>query len=90
MQAAGHVQILADMATEFSEIVEQEADENSLLNNKGTFETSSSNTSLPNSYNYFPRTNLIAQLECVLHMSQYILRIERICSVAKHLPKNTK
>ena len=38
-------------------------------------------------YNYYPVKHLIAQVNCVLHIVQSILRIERVCSTSKRLNK---
>ena len=90
IQAGGNVQMLADMAKGSVKTGEHGHDENYLLDIEETFDKSSSDTSEPKYFNYYPLTNLLAQLECVLQMSQCILRIERICSVAKHPTKNKK
>ena len=38
-------------------------------------------------YNYYPVKHLIAQVHCVLHIAQSILRIERVCSTSKRVNK---
>ena len=38
-------------------------------------------------YNYYPDKHLIAQINCVLHIAQSILRIESVCSTSKRLNK---
>ena len=39
-------------------------------------------------FNYFPVKSLIAQLECVLQISQCILKIERVCFISKCANQN--
>ena len=90
IQAGGNVQMLADMATGSVKKGEHGHDESYLLDIEEMFDKSSSDTSEPKYFNYYPLRNLLAQLVCVLQMSQCILRIERICSVAKHPAENKK
>ena len=40
-------------------------------------------------HTYFPVIHLISQLQCVFHISQLILRIEKVCSTSKSIKDNT-
>ena len=72
------------MTKECIDNLEQGIDLKYLSSDEKNFDTSSFGNYPPNSYNYFPLSSLLAQLECALQMSQCILRIERVCSVAKN------
>ena len=38
---------------------------------------------------YFPIIHQISQLQCVFHISQLILRIDKVCSISKSIKDNT-
>ena len=71
------------MIKECVDNLEEGIDSKYLSRDKKFFDTSSFRNYVPHFYTYFPLANLLAQLECILQMSQCILRIERVCSVAK-------
>ena len=40
-------------------------------------------------YTYIPASCLISQLQCVFHISQLILRIDKVCSITKSIKDDT-
>ena len=40
-------------------------------------------------YTYFPVIHQISQLQCIFHISQLVLRIEKVCSISKIIKDKT-
>ena len=78
-QTGRNIQAMKEMTKQ--SIIELEEEKIEYFQSSGETSDTSTRKTVPDSYNYFPVTNLLAQIDCVLQIAQCILKIERVCSI---------